>query len=78
MIISLRTFRGNKVEQTIKRTKARWTEEEKFFLKQNAGTMRDVDVAERLDKTVKAIREMRRRLGIIKKSGRGIVALRDS
>tara|TARA_R110000751_G_C13530914_1_gene453874 strand:- start:200 stop:400 length:201 start_codon:yes stop_codon:yes gene_type:complete len=66
------------MEQVVKKTKARWSEEEKFFLKQNAGVMRDVDVADRLDKTVKAVREMRRRLGIIKKSGRGIVALRDS
>ena len=74
----LRTFKGNKMEQVVKKTKARWSEEEKFFLKQNAGVMRDVDVADRLDKTVKAVREMRRRLGIIKKSGRGIVALRDS
>jgi len=65
------------MEQTIKITKARWSEEEKFFLKQNAGTMRDVDIADKLNKTIKAVREMRRRLGIIKKSGRGIVALRD-
>jgi Mn-dependent DtxR family transcriptional regulator len=65
------------MEQTVKATKVRWSEEEKFFLKQNAGTMRDVDIADKLNKTIKAVREMRRRLGIIKKSGRGIVALRD-
>jgi hypothetical protein len=62
---------------TIGSTKARWKEEEKFFLIQNAGNMRDADIADRLNKTIKSIREMRRRMGILKKPGRGIVSLMD-
>jgi hypothetical protein len=63
---------------TVKKTKARWKEEEKFFLMQNAGNMKDSDIADRLGKTVKSIREMRRRMGILKKPGRGIVSLKES
>jgi|TARA_Y100000114_G_scaffold141336_1_gene146992 hypothetical protein len=61
----------------IVRKKSRWTEIEKEFLKANAATMKDEEIASQLRKSVKSVREMRRRMGIIKKSGRGIVELRD-
>lgn len=58
------------------RGKSRWTEMEKAFLRANSEKMKDEDMANRLRKSIKSIREMRRRLGLIKKSGRGIVELR--
>ena len=60
------------------RKKSRWTDSEKSFLRTNAGTMKDEEIASTLRKSLKAVREMRRRLGIVKKSGRGIVALRET
>tara|TARA_R100000008_G_C3448575_1_gene98151 strand:- start:48 stop:269 length:222 start_codon:yes stop_codon:yes gene_type:complete len=60
------------------RKKSRWTEIEKNYLRSNAAEMKDEEIANHLRKSLKAVREMRRRLGLIKKSGRGIVELRDS
>lgn len=60
------------------RTKSRWTEMEKSFLVENSSKMKDEEIATSLRKTLKSIREMRRRMGLIKKSGRGIVALREA
>jgi len=58
------------------RRKSRWTEIEKAFLRKNSGEMKDKDMAKHLRKSIKAVREMRRRIGLVKKSGRGIVELR--
>jgi Mn-dependent DtxR family transcriptional regulator len=58
--------------------KKRWTEIEKNFLTTNAATMKDSDMANHLKKSLKSIREMRRRLGMVKLSGRGKVQLRES
>ena len=57
-------------------TKKRWSEVEKHFLSINAGTMKDTDIANHLKKSLKSVREMRRRLGLIKLSGRGKVELK--
>jgi hypothetical protein len=57
-------------------SKKRWTEVEKNFLALNAEKMRDLDISVHLKKTLKSIREMRRRLGLVKESGRGKVKLR--
>lgn len=57
--------------------KQEWTDNEKLFLQTNAGIMKDKDLALSLNRTLKSIREMRVKLGIRKKSGRGVVALRD-
>ena len=51
---------------------------EKSFLRTNSGTMKDEEMASTLRKSLKAVREMRRRLGLVKKSGRGVVALRET
>ena len=64
--------------QKVLRTKLRWTEIEKSFLIENSSKMKDEEIATHLRKTLKSIREMRRRMGLIKRSGRGIVALRES
>ena len=61
----------------IKKRKPRWKQTEKLFLKQNAGNMSDASLARHLNKTVKAIREMRYQLNIKKKCGRGIIELVD-
>ena len=57
--------------------KKRWTEIEKHFLSTNAATMRDTDIANHLKKSLKSVREMRRRMGMVKLSGRGRVQLKD-
>ena len=58
-------------------SKKRWTETEKLFLNSNASTMKDSDIANQLKKTLKSVREMRRRMGLVKLSGRGRVQLRE-
>lgn len=65
------------LELLLKKDKKRWTEQEKEFLRKNAGSMSDEEIAETIHKTLRAIREMRYRLDLIKKSGRGIIELRD-
>ena len=59
------------------RKKTRWTETEKHFLRTNAAAMKDEDIAAHLRKSLKAVREMRRRMGLIKMSGRGRVELKS-
>jgi Mn-dependent DtxR family transcriptional regulator len=56
--------------------KERWSEENKQFLKSEAGKMKDQEIASVLNRSLKSVREMRRRLGLIKLSGRGRVELR--
>jgi len=59
----------------------KWTIEEKEFIRENAGFMKDKELAQRLcdksgrDITVDALRKVRQKLGIKKKHGRGICAL---
>ena len=59
----------------------KWTPEEKEYIRNNAGFMKDKDLAKKLsDKsgrlvTVDALRKVRQKLGIKKKHGRGICAL---
>ena len=48
------------------------------FLRNGFGTMKDFDVSQSLGRSLKSIREMRRRLGLIKLSGRGRVELRNT
>jgi len=55
-----------------------WSESEKKFIKNNAGTMKDADMVAHLSKitgrkiSLQALRKQRRRLGILKQCGRGI------
>jgi len=59
----------------------KWTVEEKEFIRENAGSMKDKDLAQKLCEksgrhiTVDALRKVRQKLGIKKKHGRGICAL---
>ena len=59
----------------------KWTQEEKEFIKKNAGFMKDKELASKLESksgrpiTVDALRKVRQKLGIKKKHGRGICAL---
>jgi len=60
----------------------RWSPADKDFIKENAATMKDkdlaVELAARSGKPVSlgAVRKLRQRLGCIKKSGRGVCELR--
>ena len=58
--------------------KERWSEEHKNFLKLEAGKMRDCEIASTIGRTLKSIREMRRRMGLVKMCGRGRVELRPT
>ena len=55
-----------------------WKEHEKTFIKDNAQTMKDKELAAKLTKitgrnvTIQAVRKQRQKLGITKKQGRGI------
>jgi hypothetical protein len=63
-------LRGNTIR------KREWTAVEIAFLKANAATMRDEDIATKLSRNLKSVREKRRRLNIPKASGRGVIALK--
>jgi hypothetical protein len=50
----------------------KWTERDKEFLRDNAASMTDEEIAKQLGKfTAAAVRKMRQRLGIRKQRGRG-------
>lgn len=61
----------------LNKRKPRWTNAEEMYLSRHAGQMKDEEIAKKLRKTVKAIREKRARLDIKKKQGRGIVEIDD-
>jgi len=58
-----------------------WTDEEKDFVRDNASTMKDEDMAKELSKlanrtvTLQSVRKCRQKLGIKKKRGRGICGI---
>lgn len=58
-----------------------WTEEQKQFVKDNAGKMKDQEIADELTKrsgrqvSLQAVRKQRQKLGLNKKPGRGICSL---
>jgi len=58
-----------------------WSEAEKQYVKDNAGKMRDQDIATELTKksgrkvSLQAVRKQRQKLGIAKKPGRGICSV---
>ena len=60
----------------------KWTEKEKDYIRANAAHTKDKDLAEELTDisgrriTLDAVRKVRQKLGIVKKSGRGICGLR--
>ena len=62
----------------------KWTEKERQFIIDNAATMKDKDLAEKIgqmaDRTVTldAVRKVRQKLGIKKKRGRGICGIRQT
>ena len=59
----------------------KWTEDEKEYIRNNAATMKDVEIADELTimsgrcVTLDAVRKVRQKLGIMKKPGRGVCAL---
>jgi len=59
----------------------KWTEEEKNYIRDNAATLKDKELAEKLTTlsgrsvTLDAVRKVRQKLGISKMPGRGICAL---
>jgi hypothetical protein len=54
----------------------KWTERDKEFLRDNAESMTDEEIAKQLGKfTAAAVRKMRQRLGIRKQRGRGVCGL---
>ena len=56
----------------------KWTEDEKDYIRENAATMKDIDIAGNLtiksgrNITLDAVRKVRQQLGIIKQRGRGV------
>jgi hypothetical protein len=54
-----------------------WTDEEKQYIRQNASTMKDGELSQRIKEmrgkpiSVQAVRKMRQKLGIFKAKGRG-------
>lgn len=59
----------------------KWSENEKTFVRENAHRMKDKDIAKILTErsgrevSLQAVRKMRQKLGVKKKSGRGICEL---
>lgn len=57
----------------------KWTESDKNFVRDNAHSMKDVEIAAALTEstgrivTLQAVRKMRQKLGVKKASGRGII-----
>lgn len=62
----------------------KWTEKERQFIIDNAATMKDKDLAEKISHlagrivTLDAVRKVRQKLGIKKKRGRGICEIRQT
>ena len=60
----------------------KWSEKDLQYIRENAGALKDRELATELTErsgrcvTLGAVRKMRQRLGIEKKSGRGICKLR--
>tara|TARA_Y100000296_G_scaffold76262_1_gene96729 strand:+ start:4702 stop:4956 length:255 start_codon:yes stop_codon:yes gene_type:complete len=56
----------------------KWSEKEKDYIRENAATMKDVDIADELTLiagrviTLDAVRKVRQKMGIMKKPGRGV------
>lgn len=61
---------------------AKWSENEKNYVRDNADSMKDEEIAKNLTVitqrkvTVPAVRRIRRMLGLKKKSGRGLCGIR--
>jgi len=61
----------------------KWTMADKQFVRENASTVKDKDLATVLSRrnqriiSIDAVRKLRQRLGIIKKSGRGRCELKE-
>ena len=61
----------------------KWTMADKQFVRENASTVKDKDLATVLSRrnqrviSIDAVRKLRQRLGIIKKSGRGKCELKE-
>ena len=62
----------------------KWTEKERQFIIDNAATMKDKDLAEKISQmadrtvTLDAVRKVWQKLGIKKKRGRGICGIRQT
>jgi len=61
----------------------KWSESDKNFVRENAHRMKDKDIAKILTEqtgrqvSLQAVRKMRQKLGVKKKSGRGICEIND-
>ena len=62
----------------------KWSAEDRQFIKDNAHCMKDKDIAAEITLrsgrlvSLGAVRKMRQRMGVTKKSGRGVCKLRES
>jgi len=62
----------------------KWTEEDKTFVRENADSMKDQEIANTLSQrsgrvvSLQAVRKMRQKLGIKKKCGRGLCGLDEN
>ena len=62
----------------------KWSEKERQFVIDNAATMKDKDLADKISQmagrtvTLDAVRKVRQKLGIKKKRGRGICGIRQT
>lgn len=58
--------------------KREWSPSEILFLRTHANTMKDEDIAHKLHRTIKSVREKRKRLDLTKGHGRGHFQLKDN
>jgi len=62
----------------------KWSPEDRQFIRDNAHCMKDKDIAAEITLrsgrfvSLGAVRKMRQRMGVTKKSGRGVCKLRES
>jgi hypothetical protein len=58
-----------------------WSDEERNFIRNNAGEMKDLEIARQLSQTagriitLQAVRKQRQKMGLRKKPGRGVCAV---
>lgn len=64
--------------------KSGWTLDELHFIRGNAGTMKDKDLASAIsakrgkDVSVQSVRKQRQKMGVVKQSGRGKCAIKPA
>ena len=53
-----------------------WSEAQKLFLRNNCSVMKDEEIGRAIKKSTDSVRKMRQSLGLKKKPGRGVCALK--